>query len=36
MKRHAGRHQAPREVEFVDQPPKTESGKIQRFLLRRD
>ncbi len=34
VKRHAGRHQAPREVEFVDRLPKTESGKIQRFQLR--
>ncbi|MBI2160932.1 MAG: AMP-binding protein [candidate division NC10 bacterium] len=29
-----GRHLAPREVEVVDQLPKTETGKIQRFLLR--
>jgi acetyl-CoA synthetase len=34
VKREAGRHQAPREVEFVDQLPKTETGKIQRFRLR--
>jgi acyl-coenzyme A synthetase/AMP-(fatty) acid ligase len=34
VKRHAGRHQAPREVQFVEQLPKTESGKIQRFQLR--
>jgi len=34
VKRRAGRHQAPREVEFVEQLPKTESGKIQRFRLR--
>jgi acetyl-CoA synthetase len=27
-------HAYPREVEFVDQLPKTPSGKIQRFLLR--
>jgi acetyl-CoA synthetase len=30
-----GRHQYPRAVEFVGALPKTESGKIQRFLLRR-
>ncbi|MBM3527418.1 MAG: acyl-CoA synthetase [Alphaproteobacteria bacterium] len=30
-----GRHQAPREVAFVDALPKTQTGKIQRFLLRR-
>jgi acetyl-CoA synthetase len=30
-----GHHQAPREVEFLDQLPKTESGKIQRFRLRQ-
>jgi acetyl-CoA synthetase len=29
-----GRHQYPREIEFLDQLPKTETGKIQRFLLR--
>ena len=29
-----GRHQYPREVEFVPALPKTETGKIQRFLLR--
>ncbi len=34
VKRRAGRHQAPRAVEFVDQLPKTETGKIQRFRLR--
>jgi acetyl-CoA synthetase len=34
VKTHVGRHQAPREVEFVVQLPKTETGKIQRFLLR--
>jgi acetyl-CoA synthetase len=34
VKRRAGRHQAPRAVEFVDELPKTESGKIQRFRLR--
>ncbi len=30
-----GRHAAPREVEFVPSLPRTESGKIQRGLLRR-
>ncbi|MGH7414519.1 MAG: acyl-CoA synthetase [Candidatus Rokuibacteriota bacterium] len=35
VKTHVGRHQYPREIEFVDQLPKTETGKIQRFLLRR-
>ncbi|MGH7417320.1 MAG: AMP-binding enzyme, partial [Candidatus Rokuibacteriota bacterium] len=34
VKRHAGRHQSPREVEFVDRLPKTESGKIERVQLR--
>jgi acetyl-CoA synthetase len=29
-----GRHQYPREVEFVDNLPKTETGKIQRYRLR--
>ena len=28
-------HAYPREVEFVDELPKTASGKVQRFLLRR-
>jgi acetyl-CoA synthetase len=31
----AGRHTAPREIEFVDHLPKTETGKIQRFQLRQ-
>jgi acetyl-CoA synthetase len=34
VKTRVGRHQYPREIEFVDQLPKTETGKIQRFLLR--
>ncbi len=34
VKSRVGRHQAPREVEVVEQLPKTETGKIQRFLLR--
>jgi acetyl-CoA synthetase len=29
-----GRHRYPREVEIVRALPKTETGKIQRFLLR--
>jgi acetyl-CoA synthetase len=36
VKTRLARHQYPREVEFVEQLPKTETGKIQRFLLRRD
>ena len=35
VKTHVGRHQYPREIEFLDELPKTETGKIQRFLLRR-
>jgi acetyl-CoA synthetase len=35
VKARVGAHQYPREVEFVEQLPKTETGKIQRFLLRR-
>ncbi len=35
VKNRVGKHQFPREVEFIDQLPKTESGKIQRFLLRQ-
>ncbi|MEP0435378.1 hypothetical protein, partial [Marinobacter sp.] len=27
-------HAYPREIEFVDELPKTPSGKIQRFVLR--
>jgi acyl-coenzyme A synthetase/AMP-(fatty) acid ligase len=34
VKTHVGRHQYPREIEFLDQLPKTETGKIQRFRLR--
>ena len=30
-----GKHAFPREITFVDALPKTPSGKIQRFLLRR-
>jgi acetyl-CoA synthetase len=35
VRTRVGRHQYPREVEFVERLPKTETGKIQRFLLRR-
>jgi acetyl-CoA synthetase len=35
VKQRVGRHQAPREIEFLAELPKTESGKIQRFLLRQ-
>ena len=35
VKSRVGRHQAPREIEFVTELPKTETGKIQRFVLRR-
>jgi acetyl-CoA synthetase len=34
VKTHVGRHQYPRVVELVAELPKTETGKIQRFLLR--
>jgi acetyl-CoA synthetase len=34
VKTRLGRHQYPREIEVVSQLPKTETGKIQRFLLR--
>jgi acetyl-CoA synthetase len=34
VKDRLGRHQYPREIEFVDALPKTETGKIQRFVLR--
>jgi acyl-coenzyme A synthetase/AMP-(fatty) acid ligase len=35
VKSHVGKYQYPREIEFLDQLPKTETGKIQRFLLRQ-
>jgi acetyl-CoA synthetase len=35
VKIYVGRHQYPREIEFLAELPKTETGKIQRFLLRR-
>ena len=34
VKSRVGRHQYPREIEFTPALPKTETGKIQRFLLR--
>lgn len=34
VKETLGRHLYPKEVEFVDRMPKTETGKIQRFMLR--
>jgi acetyl-CoA synthetase len=35
VKEHLSAHEYPREVEFVEQLPKTPSGKIQRFLLKQ-
>jgi acetyl-CoA synthetase len=35
VKERLGRHQYPRAIELVDELPKTETGKIQRFLLRQ-
>ena len=35
VKTHVGRHQYPRAIELLDELPKTETGKIQRFLLRQ-
>ena len=34
VKKRLSAHAYPREIEFVDELPKTPSGKIQRFLLR--
>lgn len=34
VKANLSAHEYPREVEFIDELPKTPSGKIQRFLLR--
>ena len=34
VKRRVGHHQFPREIEFVPELPKTDAGKIQRFILR--
>jgi acetyl-CoA synthetase len=35
VKQRLAAHAYPREIEFVDELPKTPSGKIQRFVLRR-
>src|SRR5262249_41779895 len=35
VKANLGRHQYPREIEYTAVLPKTETGKIQRFLLRK-
>uniref|UniRef100_A0A832EJ85 AMP-dependent synthetase n=1 Tax=Desulfacinum infernum TaxID=35837 RepID=A0A832EJ85_9BACT len=35
VKAQLSAHQYPREIEFVNQLPKTPSGKVQRFLLRK-
>jgi acetyl-CoA synthetase len=35
VKAVCGQHQYPRAIEFVDSLPKTQTGKIQRFLLRQ-
>jgi acetyl-CoA synthetase len=35
VRTRVGRHQYPREIEVVGELPKTETGKIQRFLLRQ-
>ncbi|MCH8112922.1 MAG: hypothetical protein IH905_13375, partial [Proteobacteria bacterium] len=34
VKTNLGNHQYPRDVQFVPDLPKTQTGKIQRFLLR--
>jgi acetyl-CoA synthetase len=34
VRNNLGKHQYPREIEFVATLPKTETGKIQRFMLR--
>lgn len=35
VKNRLSKHQYPREIEFIDELPKTQSGKIQRFVLRK-
>jgi acetyl-CoA synthetase len=35
VRRDLGRHQYPREIDFIDELPKTQTGKIQRYLLRQ-
>lgn len=36
VKNNLSKHQYPREIEFIDELPKTPSGKIQRFLLKQN
>jgi acetyl-CoA synthetase len=36
VKRRLSAHAYPREIEFIDQLPKTPSGKLQRFILRNN
>jgi acetyl-CoA synthetase len=35
VRKRLGLHAYPREIEFIGELPKTPSGKVQRFLLRR-
>ncbi|WP_133012422.1 AMP-binding protein [Marinomonas flavescens] len=35
VRQHLSAHAFPREIEFLDELPKTSSGKLQRFLLRK-
>jgi acetyl-CoA synthetase len=35
VRKRVGLHAYPREIEFISELPKTPSGKVQRFLLRR-
>lgn len=35
MKQEAAPYKYPREIEFVEQLPRTETGKLQRFVLRK-
>lgn len=35
VKKRLSKHQYPREIEFISELPKTQSGKIQRFLLKQ-
>ena len=35
VKNKLSKHQYPKEVEFIDSLPKTQSGKTQRFLLKK-
>lgn len=35
VKTRLSKHQYPREIEFIEELPKTQSGKIQRFVLRK-